>query len=221
MDAFVWRDWLDLFVGVAQMLAAIAATGAFVVTYKTLAEMRKQTEFANDPVLKVRTDLISKVPDPAPTASVSFDYLDNTPLKSWQTIIHHTLEKDLTGIDDLFLVLKLTNVGRSEISSVSITVEMDVSMFESDETDYVKPQHYRFDLRDVTVDLGERDSILLPVVNTRYFPKYSWALTAVKYRDIRGKQYTNYDGTALSLSQQRCNELLKPLDKHVDCEEGS
>jgi len=200
------RDVLDIIVAVAQMLGSLGTAGALWVTYRTLIELKRQTDLANNPILKLRFRFHNTLQHTACT--VIKDYLDNEPFNCWLNIITGNLRQDISRLDDRYLSIELTNSGKSEITNVTLVLLLDVMMFENDVLGYkIEPTQFRWDL-DPLVELGEKDSILIPIVNTRYFPIYNMRISELRFKDIRGNHFTIYDGES---TVQKTNEILIPI----------
>jgi len=203
------KDVWDILVAIAQIIGSLATAGALWVTYKTLRELKRQTDLANNPLLKIRyrfTDIF-----PNDDANVNKEYLKGEPLENWRNIITRNLQQDLGSLNDRFLIVELSNAGKSEITSLSFDLILDVSMFANNVLGYkIEPTNYKWHL-DLTSELSEQTSVKLLITNVRYFPIFICEVTNVSYRDIRGIQYINFDGPKTTGSMS--NEVLRPQEK--------
>lgn len=202
-------ELLDILVAIAEIIGAFATAGAFWVTLKTLLEMKRQTDLANDPRLKIRFQYLDSISNPDTLdCPVLTEQYDSEPHNTWRRIITNNLEQDISDLKGQYLTLKLSNAGKSEITQIVFEMSLEVRMFENDvlgfeinPTDYTWPQ-------ELVVELSERKSVLLPVANVRYFPIYVCRMSNLTYKDVRGNQYTEFDGPGTT--DQMRNEILRP-----------
>lgn len=197
----------------SQVIGAIATAAAFWVTFLTLRELRRQTGLANNPHLKIRIRAISK--DIGDLADGSGELIfDTNPHETWQRIIHNNLRQDLSQLKDNFLYIEFTNGGKSEITQIRFDYRLDIRMFENDILEYgIDPPGLNGD-HQIICELTGQESFYLSIDNTRYFPIYSLNLIDVKYRDVRGNEYTDFDGPTQHGPIE--NNLLVPVEPQED-----
>lgn len=204
------RDFWDYLLIISQIVGSLGTAGALIFTYKHLIELRKQTDLANDPILKIR---IKKIAPNADKELTNMDYFKNGPHDCWQKFITRNLEQDLGGLKDTYLTLELKNAGKSEITKVNIFVIITVKMLENDVLGVeINPTNYEWELSDFNVELGDHDPpIMIPLANSKYFPDFALRIRNISYWDVRGqKRYTNYDGPPIITE---VNEILRPVKR--------
>lgn len=205
---------LETLIGWAQIIGSLATAGAFIVTYRTLKEMKRQTDLSNNPVLKIHFRIMN--PEIFKKTLESKTYIksefDTSPYKSWQTIIHNNLQQDLSGLQDQFLVVEFCNCGKSEISKVNLNFNLTVKMIDNDvipisfnPTEYSK--FFSF-----PVELMENDSVFLGISNIKYFPNYCCRLSNIEYLDIHNKKYSDFIGET---QKEETNEMLRPKVEEI------
>ena len=205
------KDLWDILVAIAQIIGSLATAGALWVTYRTLRELKRQTDLANNPLLKIRYRFIEIIP--TDTTNISKDYYDEKPFEGWRKVITRNLQQDLGSLNDSFFIIELSNAGKSEITSLSFDLNIDVAMFDNNVLGYdIQPIHYQWHL-DVTSELTEKASVKLPITNIRYFPIFKSQVTNISYKDIRGIEYTNFDGPQ---TVEKSNEILRPQPKQTE-----
>ncbi len=204
---------LEILVSIAQIVGAIATAAAFWATWLSLREMRRQTDLSNNPTLKVRFQHhLSQTSNYYITQGVSI--LDchelEDPHRNWLNIITRNFDQDLSALDDSFLTLDFSNAGKSEITRIQFTYHLHVIMFEgSDEILGIPLAETSYDEEfDFISELSEREHLYVPLTNTRYFPIYHCSISNLKYTDVRGDTYTNFDGS--SSLDDITNEILRP-----------
>lgn len=206
---------LDLAIGIAQIIGALATGGALLVTYFALIEMRRQTKLANDPLLKIR----GRLQDPAyfegknVEDKINMSAYDEAPYKKWQTYISNNLHQELSGLQDKIFCLELTNKGKSEITHLSIEYTYEVEMIDEKHILPVpsQPQKFPGNLK-FMVDLEEKSSLLIPIVRIKYFPKFTFKILKLDYTDIRKIKFHDYDGDSEYINT---NGLLIPTEKTI------
>ncbi len=118
----------------------------------------------------------------------------------------------MTGLQEAYLAIEFTNSGKSEITKIKFSLIKNVSMFESDIIDYVAPKLYTWE-KNIQVELGEKDTILLPITNSRYFPQFTGNVENLSFVDIRGNKFTDYDGSS---TFGKTNGTLRPIQPTED-----
>jgi hypothetical protein len=206
----------DYIIGCAQIVGSLATAGAFIVTYRTLKEMKRQTDLDNDPVLKIHFRSYDKKGFEEIVSSgnsIKWDFSPiSAPYTSWQTIIHNNLKQDLSSLKDQYIVLELCNCGKSEISLINFKITLTIKMFESDLIPIsFKPTIYSKEFS-IPVELNENNSIFFRIANAKYFPIYSCELTNINYLDIHKKKYVDFIG---DLSVNESNENLRPIAEEM------
>lgn len=179
--------WLQILVIIADIVASLAAGYGVLLAAQNLAEVRRQTALANDPILKIRLRHSNRTPDGG-------QYYTRKLHSAWQRFITNNLES-VRASDD-FISLELSNAGRSEITDVTLKFTLTVTMFEGPALESsLAPQTDEWFLNLDQLELGEGQLISIPLTNTRYFPIYTFRISAVSYRDIRNaKLFTTYNG---------------------------
>lgn len=202
-------ELFDILVRFAQIIGAIGTAGAFWVTWATLREMKRQTDLASNPQLKVRFRLPKRISRRRSAGrSVLVDHYQREPYETWRRIITQNLDQDISALEDQHLTLELTNAGKSEITQVAVTLALEVSMFENEVLGFsIEPTPYEWPI-EAMVELSERESVLVPITNIRYFPIYICRISDVRYRDVRGNHYEDFDGPPDTGTKQ--NEILRP-----------
>ncbi len=215
------RDVLDILVALASIIGSLATAAAFFITWSTLRELKRQTELANDPLLKLRlrewdaSRLLGN-------GSISEKYHDPEPHEQWLRIITKNLDQqDLSGLSDRYFVVELSNVGKSEITRVSFELSLRVSMYEGHYKVLkyaIEPTEHTWDL-ETDCDLTGGTTIHLLITNVRYFPVYRFQIKGLRYQDVRGKRYTSFDGP--TASETMTNELLEPVESTDGDDKGA
>lgn len=201
--------WIDDAVKWAQILGAIATSGALWVMWRTLKEMQRQTTLANNPMLKMRMK-ISYDEAVILGNNVYFTNYSSEPHNHWSRIIENNLEgQNLSGVRDGYLLIRFTNSGKSEITEINCDVCLSVRMIENEFVTFIQPSEDRWSLS-LETEMAERETIIVPITNIRYFPKYNCTIENIRYKDIRGKWHTEIDGM-LEMGEKE-NEELIPMD---------
>lgn len=200
------RDFLDILVALAQIVGSLATAGALWVTFKTLMELKRQTDLTNNPHLKLRFRILDNVsPKDIPSRK---DFYDDELHDTWIRFITNNLDQDTSDLIDKYLFLEFSNAGKSEITEIVFDLRLKVEMFENDilgiEVNPTSKQWHR----DIHVELDEKGKISMPITNVRYFPIYKAQVTNLKYKDVRGNYYTDYDGRLET--DKVLNEILRP-----------
>lgn len=199
---------------IVSIVSALATAGALWVTYLTLREMQKQTDLGNNPLLKLRFKIRND--RNWSTDQILENENQNEPHTTWLSIISNNLHQDLSGLTDNTLFIELKNAGKSEMTKISISVNLEVWMFENGILGFeITPTKYNWN-QEFSVDLDENDAAYLPISNVRYFPQFKCQISNIEYSDIRGNKYTLFDGVS-SIQQQ--NEVLRPQVQQVEAGE--
>lgn len=204
---------LETFVALAQIVGAIATAAAFWATWLSFREMKRQTELSNNPTLKVRFRHTTSL-EPSlyitqgSTILAGFQLED--PHRNWLNIITRNFDQDISALEDSILTLDFSNAGKSEITKIEFTLNLRVIMFEgSEEILGIPDAEISYDEEfNFISELAERDHVYIPLTNTRYFPVYHCSIVNLKYTDVRGNSYTNFDGS--SSLDNITNEILRP-----------
>lgn len=202
------KDLLDIIVGFAEIIGALGTAAAFIVTWLALREMQTQTKLANNPILKFRFKYFQRLLSDNPYNIHFVTGIHD----QWAQIIRNNLEQSLDGLENKFLVIELTNSGKSEITQVQFSLTFNVRMFENDILTFITPSEDELQ-KDIVVELSELRSVVIPITNIRYFPIFSCSISGMRYRDIRGNWYnqpSDFDGP-LYLNEVE-NRILFPVE---------
>jgi hypothetical protein len=209
---------MEFWVGIAQIVGALATAGALWVSFWNLKQVERQTDIISNPYLKLRILKFSE----EELYSLAENIIIKNPIllethSSWQRIISGNLRhQDFSDLRDEYLIIKLENVGKSEIVSILFNSTLTVEMFDNDVIPFpIKPDPVNLSF-DITNELTENNELYLPIANIKYFPIFKLEINDLKYKDVRGKWFKEFNGPKILCDE---NELLIPKEIPSDWEE--
>jgi len=199
----IWRQALQDFNQLAQIIGTILIIIYVVYTYKTFRQIKKQTDYQQDAYLRIDTMIIPELP----TKKEGLVKLSEGKLVFGGTAlaekyIHHDFPNKMKSIlqpifrfeDNLFegnyFVVVLTNYGNAEVNDVklqlSVTIKNSKELVDGKMLREKELQTVKVEIKEMIGRNGVQTKI--PLLSTAAFPYFEINLTG-EYFDVRNKKY--------------------------------
>jgi hypothetical protein len=203
-ETFTWRNLLQDINLFAQIIGVIMVIIYVIYTYKTFAQIKKQTDYQQDAFIKVEAEISQELRLEPAFRSISHG---RAGLRTSQSnLFEKYLQKDISlkmkGIlqpifkleDNLFdgnyFIVILTNYGNAEVNNINLTLSIDIS----NSIELVEKRMLRKSetiIRDISIQeiVGRSGGTLkIPIISTASFPIYKISIGGT-YTDVRSKAY--------------------------------
>lgn len=198
-----WRVILQDGNQIAQIIGTIMVIIYVIYTYKTFAQIKKQTDYQQDAYLKLEPSIVKEIT----IQDGNFVTLvDGRIVASKNSLPKKYLRKDipakLTEIlkpifkfdDNLFegnyFTVSLTNYGNAEVNLIKLCLNVTISISKevAEKKMLKEKESHKIDI-EINEIIGRNGGELkIPLLSTASFPSYSIAIRG-EYYDVRNKKY--------------------------------
>ncbi len=202
--AITWRTYLQDGNQISQIIGTIMVIIYVIYTYKTFAQIKKQTDYQQDAYLKLEPSIVNEIS----VQSGNFvNLIEGRVVTSSQTTLPTKyLRKDisakLTEIlkpifkfdDNLFegnyFAVNLTNYGNAEVNVIklSLNVTILISKEVAEKKMLKEKEIHKFEIEINEIIGRNGGKVKIPLISTASFPSYIISLKG-EYYDVRNKKY--------------------------------